>query len=190
LLSRWHGTLRNMLLRRLLRLASDHRERERPASLTSMVQGRVRHLSPRRAQFIAAFAGLLARVAYADLDISAAERAVLSRLMAEHAALSVGESEMVTDLVTQAATGLAGIEYAALTRAFNEVASEEEKEQLIDCLYAVATADHTVSVAEDDEIRAVARALLLSHAQLITIRHRYKDQLAVIQAARALQSVR
>jgi len=41
-----------------------------------------------------------------------------------------------------------------------------------------------VSVGEDDQIRAVATALMLPHDQFIAIRHRYKEQLEVIQSLR------
>ncbi|MFQ5666131.1 MAG: TerB family tellurite resistance protein [Candidatus Binatia bacterium] len=155
--------------------------------LADAIRDRLKRLPLRRAEFVAAFAGLLMRVAYADLEISPAERAALPRLIADHAGLSPDESATVAEIVTRQATGFAGIEYALLTRAFNEVATEQEKEQLIDCLYAIATAGSTVSVVEDDEIRAVARALMLSHQQFIAIRHRYKEQLEIIQAARQLR---
>jgi hypothetical protein len=51
----------------------------------------------------------------------------------------------------------------------------------------MATADDLVSVVEDEEIKAVGRALLLTHSQVIEIRARYRDRLEVIQAARRLQ---
>lgn len=88
------------------------------------------------------------------------------------------------EIVTHRATTLEGISYASLTRAFNAIATPEEKQRLIDCLFAVATAEGSISLVEDEEVRAVARALLLSHQQLIAIRSRYKEQLEVIQAAR------
>ena len=55
---------------------------------------------------------------------------------------------------------------------------------MIDCLFAVATAEGSISVVEDEEVRAVARALLLSQQQFIAVRSRYTDQLEVILATR------
>jgi uncharacterized tellurite resistance protein B-like protein len=176
-----------MSLLKLLGLAPSESESQGPPPLLAAIRDRVGHLAAARAQFVAAFAGLLVRVAYADLEISDAERAALPQLIAEHTKLSPPEAETVAEIVTRQATGLVGIEYALLTRAFNEVATQQEKEELIACMYAVATADHSVSVEEDDEIRAVARAILLTHDQFIAIRQRYKDQLAVIQAVRDLR---
>ena len=155
-----------------------------PERLAATLQTRLTTLSAARAEFVAAFAGLLVRVAYADRSVSEAERTVLGRLLADNAGLPAAEAETVVEIVTHQATTLGGISYASLTRAFNAIASPEEKERLIDCLYAVATAEGSISVVEDDEVHAVARALLLSQTQLIAVRSRYKDQLEVIQAAR------
>ena len=144
-------------------------------------------LHEKRAEFVAAFAGLLVRVAHADDEISDAERTVLHDLIAANVGLSDAESAAIAEIAIHQATGLAGIEYAYLTNAMNEHASEDDKKHLIDCLYAIATADSSVSIVEDDEIRQVSRALLLTHDQFIAIRTRYKEQLEVIQALRKTQ---
>src|SRR5262249_43916110 len=143
--------------------------------VVAAIHERLAGLSLERAKFVAAFAGLLTRVAFADLEISHAERATLHALLADKAGLTPDEASAVGAIVTHQATALAGIDYAALTRVFNDIADAQAKEQLIDCLYAIATAQSTVSIAEDDQIRAVANALLLSHEQFIAIRHRYKE---------------
>lgn len=157
-----------MWLRKLLgRSSPDPRPRNR---LVAAVQDRLTHIAPRRAEFVAAFAGLLVRVAHADEQISDAERTALQALIAEPLSLSSDESEAVADIVVHHADAFAGIEYAALTRVFNDVAGEEEKEQLIACLYTVATAGSLVSLIEDEEIRAVSDALLVPHSRFIAVR--------------------
>lgn len=160
-------------------------EAEPPAErLAAAIQTRLTDLAPARAEFVAAFAGLLVRVAYVDRSISEAERRVLAPLLAANAGLPAAEAETVMEIATHQAATLEGISYASLTRAFNAIATAEEKEHLIDCLFAVATAEGSISLVEDEEVRAVARALLLSHQQLIILRSRYREQLEVIQAAR------
>ena len=144
-------------------------------------------LPAERAEFVAAFAGLLARVANADMEVSDAERKAMRRVITKNVGLSPAESEAVADTVVHHASALGGIDYASLTNTFNELGSEADKERLIDCLYAVATADDTVSVVEDEAVRQVARALLLTHSQFVDIRSRYKEQLEVIQALRKTQ---
>src|SRR5262245_3340289 len=107
-----------------------------PDRLATAIQARLGRLTAERAEFVAAFAGLLVRVAYADRDISEAEHAMLQRLLVDNAGLSADEAETVAEIVTHQATTLEGISYASLTRAFNAIASVTEKERLIDCLYA------------------------------------------------------
>ena len=163
---------------------ADAPEAARPQRLAATIQSHLTALDPKRAEFVAAFAGLLVRVAYVDRSVSEAERAVLAPLLAANAGLPASEAETVVEIVTHAATTLGGISYASLTRAFNAIANAEEKTRLIDCLYAVATAEGSISLVEDEEVRAVARALLLSQQQFIAVRSRYAEQLEVILAAR------
>ncbi len=155
--------------------------------MVAMIKNRLARLPGRRAELVAAFAGLLVRVANADCAISDAEQAKLRDLVAARAGLTADESAAVADIALHQRTVLAGIDYAELIRTFNEIGTTEDKERLIDCLYAIATADDIVSVIEDDEIHQVSRALMLAHSQLIAIRTRYKPQLEVLQALRQRQ---
>ena len=152
--------------------------------LLAAIKARLSRLPAERAELVAAFAGLLVRVADADDDISDAERRVLRELIAANAGLAPEESAAVAEIVVHQTSVLAGIDYALLSRTFNEIGSTADKERLIDCLYAIATADDSVSVIEDDEIHRVARALLVTHAQLIAIRTRYRDKLELLRALR------
>jgi uncharacterized tellurite resistance protein B-like protein len=109
---------------------------------------------------------------------------MLRRLVAQHAGLGADESEAVAALVTSHLESVAGIEYSQLTRTMNAHASPAEKLRLLDCLYALAAADDVATVVEEEEIRAVARALMLSHAQLIEVRRGYADRLEVLRGLR------
>jgi len=173
-----------MLLRKILGIGQSTPAPTRSARLVEAIRTRLGSLPGARAEFVAAFAGLLVRVAHADLEVSDAERTTLRELIRDHVGLNDAEADAVAAITTEQATGLVGIDYSALTKAFNEHGTVTEKENLIDCLYAVAAAGDSVSVVEDEEVRNVARALGLSHDQVITIRSRYKEQLAVIQALR------
>jgi uncharacterized tellurite resistance protein B-like protein len=173
-----------MLLRKILGLGTHTPAASRHHKLVEAIRTRIGARPAARIELIAAFAGLLVRVAHTDLAISPAERATLRQLIQEHVGLSADEAAAVATVTTEYATGLAGIDYAALTRAFNEQATPAEKEHLVECLYAIATAGDSISVGEDEEIRAVARALLLSHAQVIAIRRHRADDLEVLQAVR------
>jgi tellurite resistance protein TerB len=65
-----------------------------------------------------------------------------------------------------------------------EIASEEEKLRLIDCLYAVATADDLITYVEDREVRRIADALLIAPSQLQSVRAPYREKLEELQLLR------
>lgn len=152
--------------------------------MLASVRERLAEVDPARAEFITAFAGLLARVAYADQEISPAEAQEITRILTERIQLAPAEAAAVTEVVRYHTAVLRGVENYLLTRAFNAVAGAAEKEQLIDCLYAIAAADGLVSNVEDEEVRRIARALLLTHSQVIAIRSRYREQLEVLRSLR------
>ena len=176
-----------MSLLRLLGFGRQDEPADTSSRLADAVRERLGHLPPERAELVAAFAGLLMRVAHADQDVSETEHDTLRRLVHEHAGLPEDEAEAVISLVTAHLASMAGIDYALLTRAMNEHGSADDKLHLIDCLYAMATADDLVSTVEEDQIRAVGHALMLPRSQLVEIRGRYREQLEVVQAARKLQ---
>ena len=140
-----------------------------------------------RRRYVAAFAALLARVAYADEEISEGEADRIRAIVAEHGGLAPEETDAVVGLARNGTVALRGQQKNLLTRAFNEVASEADRRHLVDCLYAVATADDLVTHVEDREIRLVADALLLPSGDVLAIRARYRDKLEELQRLRALR---
>jgi uncharacterized tellurite resistance protein B-like protein len=176
-----------MSLLEFLGVSRTNRSRTSETPLVQMLRDQLAGHDLGQVERIAAYAGLLVRVAHVDVEVSDAERMKLVEVIEQHLSVTAEQARRIGDLVIRQATELEGIEYSLLTRAVNDFADPEEKERLVDCLYAVATADGRISVAEDDEIRAVARALLLSHGQFIRIRQRFKDALEVIQSLRAIE---
>jgi uncharacterized tellurite resistance protein B-like protein len=145
------------------------------------LQNALRRLGPNRLEYLAGFAGQLARVANADAGISAAEASVIAGQLVEHAKLTPPEAKVVVDLLRREFEVLRSVQHHILNRAINNHASPGEKETLVESLYAVAAADHLVSDVEDREIRCVADALLLPRSVQLAIRGRYRDRLEVVQ---------
>lgn len=141
-----------------------------------------------RAEFVAAFAALLVRVAYADEDVSEAEAERVGELVATHAEMSSEEAAAIAAVARHHTVTQGGGAAYRLTRRFNELARDEDKRHLIDCLYAVATADDLVSHVEDREISRIAAAILLSRSQVLEIRSRYREKLEELQELRRLRS--
>jgi len=153
-------------------------------SLRARLRQRLPRLGAERVAYLAAFAGLLARVAYADSEISTSESKAIAKLLRERTELTAEESRLIAEIAAGETEALSGIENHLLNRAFNAHANDAEKDALIDCLYAVADADHLVSDIEDREIRRIAQALLVPHKRIIEIRSRYRDDLEILKLAR------
>jgi uncharacterized tellurite resistance protein B-like protein len=61
------------------------------------------------------------------------------------------------------------------------MADHDEKMRLLDCIYAVAAADGSISTLEDNEASQIANELRIEHHDLIAIRSRYRKKLAVLK---------
>lgn len=146
------------------------------------LEAQLTRLSPERIQYLAGFAGELARVADVDAGISAAEASVITTQLSEHGHLTAAEADIVLDLLRHDLEVLHDLPSHTLNRAVNGFASPAEKEILIDCMYAVAAADDLVSDVEEREIRRIADALLVSHSAVMDIRARYRDRIEALQA--------
>lgn len=138
-------------------------------------------LEQERAKFIAAFAYLLSRAARADLHISMEETQVMERIVMERGRLPESQAVIVIQLAKTQNTLFGGTENFLVSREFNSIASHEEKMGLLDCLYAVASADHSISTVEDNEISQIADELRIEHRDFISVRSKYRDNLAVLK---------
>ncbi|NLV31632.1 MAG: TerB family tellurite resistance protein [Acidobacteria bacterium] len=138
-------------------------------------------LEPARAKFLAAFAYLLSRAARADLEISPEETGVMERIVSRQGGLPDEQAAFVIQLAKTQNILFGATENYLVTREFNAIATHEEKMHLLDCIYAVAAADGSVSTVEDNEISQIADELRIEHPDFISVRTRYRGQLAVLQ---------
>ena len=60
-----------------------------------------------------------------------------------------------------------------VTRELAQMATADERLAIVECLFAVASADRRVLTAEADEISRVARELRVDHADLSRLRATY-----------------
>jgi uncharacterized tellurite resistance protein B-like protein len=68
-----------------------------------------------------------------------------------------------------------------VTREFARSSSDEEKNALLECLFAVSASDNEVSGIEEAEIRKIAGELGLSHTDFIAARSRVRDQIPLLK---------
>jgi uncharacterized tellurite resistance protein B-like protein len=138
-------------------------------------------MEPERARYIAAFAYLLSRVARADLDTSPEETFAMERIVGERGGLSKEQAALVVQIARNQNQLFGATENFLVGREFDKIATREQKIALLHCLYAVSSADKSISATEDHEIREIARELRLDHSDYIDVRLAYRDYLSVLK---------
>lgn len=140
-------------------------------------------LEPERARYIAAFAFLLSRVAFADLSASSEETRAMERVVEERLGLEGAQAVLAVQIAKTQSRLFGGTENFLVTREFERIATREQKLAVLDCLYAVSAAEGGISVVEDNEIARIANELRLDRADLVDARLKFRDQLAVLRKA-------
>lgn len=140
------------------------------------------HFEPARATHLACFAYILSRVAHVDQHVSDPERAQMVAILEEKSGLPAGQVALVVEMAVRQSEVFGGAEDFLVTREFNALATHEEKLALLECLFAVSSADHTIAANEDNEIRRISRELRIEHADFISMRTAYKGHLGVLRA--------
>ena len=137
-------------------------------------------MDPDKARYIAGFAYVLSRVARADLKVSQEETRAMERLVGDHGGLPEEQAILVVQIAKTQNQLFGGTENFLVTREFNNIATREQKLALLDCLFAVAAAEGSISAEEDGEIRRVSDELRLEHRDFIAVRYGYRNQLSFL----------
>ena len=135
------------------------------------------HLEPDRARFLAAFAYLLGRVAHADQQVSAEETQAMEGLVRDQGALTQEQAMVVVQLAKTSNLLFGGSANFLVARQFAELATYDERLSLMRCLFAVATTDEAISMAEEGEIHRIANELRIEHADLVALRLSHRRHL-------------
>ncbi|MDG2332883.1 MAG: TerB family tellurite resistance protein [Myxococcota bacterium] len=135
-------------------------------------------LKPERARFFAAFAYVLARVAGADLRMEAEETESMVATLAELTEVSQDEARLVVQIASARMDDLEATHNYLVTREFGKLSDTAEKIQLLECLYAVAAADGTITGDESNEVASIAEEIGLSRSDAVALRSRFRDKLA------------
>ena len=172
-----------MSLFRFLGLAEDPEKDQDTGDTESVrrIAAKLERLDPHRAKYLAAFAYVLARIANADLEIDAAETAEMERSLAAISDLSESEIALAIEIAKSQARLLGGTENYVVTREFRKISTLEQRGQLLQCLYAVAAADGTITSIESSEIVGIAEELGFTRMQANALKSQYRDKLSVLQ---------
>ena len=173
-----------MAILRWLGLGGDDDEGKAGSAETETVRriaAKLERLPPDEARHLAAFAYVLARVANADLHIAETEAREMERIVADVAELAPEEAALAVEIAKTQARLLGGTENYVVTREYRRLSDSDQRARLLDCLYAVAAADGSISSQEGQEISAIAEELGFSPAETAAVRSRWRDHLAVLQ---------
>jgi putative ABC transport system ATP-binding protein len=107
---------------------------------------------PSSASYLASFSFALARVAYADNEVTESERVAMREILHEVANLDPAEAEFIMELSMMQKRALSEASSKADDGGLRSIRSKH----FIDSLYAIASADGHVSPEELDEINAIA----------------------------------
>lgn len=110
-------------------------------------------------------AGLMARVAGVDQQVSLEEKHVMRDIVKSQWKLSDEQAQLVVDISHHRV--FRGLDGVRLVKGFNTVTTPPERRDFLRCLFAVANAADQTSFQEIEEIRSIAKGMELSHQDFI-----------------------
>jgi len=143
------------------------------------IVGELDKLDGARARYLAAFAYVLSRVAGADLDISDVETAEMVRLVERVGHLPEAQAIVVVEIAKSQNRMFGGTENFLVTREFREIASAEQRRELLECVFAVAAADQAITSEEEAQLWQIASELGFRHEEYVQVRLKYSDKRTV-----------
>ena len=95
--------------------------------------------------------------------------------------LSESEAALAVEIAKSQSRLLGGTENYVVTREFRSVSTRQQRGAMLQCLYAVAAADGTITTDESAEIVAIAEELGFTRLEANSLRSQYRDKLAEFQ---------
>lgn len=145
------------------------------------IVGELDTLDPERARYLAAFAYVLSRVAGADLHISEAETERMVQLVQQAGHLPEAQAIVVVEIAKSQNRLFGGTENFLVTREFREIATEAQRQELLECLFAVSAADDAITGDEEAQIWQIASELGFEHRDYVRVRLKYSDKRTVLR---------
>jgi uncharacterized tellurite resistance protein B-like protein len=147
----------------------DARDAQESTPLRELIETLDR-LEPARARHLARFAYLLGRVAHADRQVSPDETRAMEALVVREGGLTAEQATVVVGLAKTSNLLFGGTADYQVALEFGEAASYDEKLSLGRCLFAVASSDQQISMAEEAEIHRILNQLRILPADLTKLR--------------------
>ena len=145
-------------------------------------------LEPTWARFLAAFAYVLNRVAHADSKISQSETTAIREIVRRWGHLSEKQARLVVEIAQNQAQLFGGTENYLVTRELRETSTTEQQLEVLNCIFAVATADGKISATEETQIGQIAKELGITQRVYASALSAHAEHRTVIRSLRALQT--
>jgi len=140
------------------------------------IVARLEALPPERALFLAGMAYVLARAAYADLEISDAETAAMEQELTS-SGLDSAQIVLVVEMAKLQEKTTGGTSDYLVTREFREASSLEQRLVLLHACYRVAAADGAITAMENASLDEIASELDIERADASTVRAQFADKI-------------
>lgn len=119
----------------------------------------------RELRYVCTVGALLGHVAAADQKFDDDERATIAELLDSISALQHSDVDVIVAIVESEVFSDVG--YHPFVREYDELATSEDKRQLLTLLFQVAAADGEITHDEHEEIRKISKALHVEHSEFI-----------------------
>lgn len=131
-------------------------------------------------RLVAALAGLLACVAYADREYSKSERAQIRVELERVHGLHASGTDAICALLDEQIVELAAANTHNYTRDLREIAARATRVEILQVLLDLAAADGELSTSETNLLRRTTSAMGLDDADYLAAQARHRDRLSVL----------
>ncbi|MCY4643087.1 MAG: TerB family tellurite resistance protein [Bacteriovoracales bacterium] len=157
-----------------------NREEETLSSIHKRLMVELSELEEKDHILIACLSGLLARLAFVDLDITEEESHSMVKAVTKMTSYSETVAKKIVLIAQEEINELVDHENHLYTRPLNKILSKEQKENTLKLLFQVAAADGKVENLESEEIRRIAKELRLSHEQFVQAKLTVRGQIEAL----------
>jgi uncharacterized tellurite resistance protein B-like protein len=153
-----------------------------PPDLVVTIQRHLPSADDETVRVVAALAGLLAAVAYADRSYSDAEEAEVRAALARVHGMTEAGVDAVCDTLKRTLVSHTAVEVPRATRTLRELGDTELRREVLDALVDLAAADGHITTPETNLLRQVTTALGLSQGDYNASQERHRERLSVLKS--------
>jgi uncharacterized tellurite resistance protein B-like protein len=130
---------------------------------------------------VACVAGLMARVAFSDLEIDPKEVEQMNQSLGDFAILNADQTKAAVQIALQEVRALCGIENHMYTDPLSTMLTNEQRYALLKSLFKIAASDGKAEQVESEEIRLICKGLLLENKHFIAARATVAESLEALK---------